>query len=289
MNTSSTTDVYQIVNERIIALLEQGTVPWQQPWQGAGIPSNLVSKRPYSGINVWLLSTLNYPSNYYLTYAQLTKLGALVRKGEKSHIVVFWKRLQTQSEADSELPQSKFVLRYYRVFNIEQCENLPLSILPVEQKIDVQPIEACEQIVTHMPLRPNIIHLHGAAFYHHLGDFVNIPRMEHFHSPESYYQTLFHELVHATGHPSRLNRPSLTSAITFGSETYSMEELIAEMGASYLTSCTGIFEEEAIQSAAYISGWLKTFKNEKRFLIRSAAQAQKAVDFILRCGTEVEK
>ncbi|HYV94628.1 MAG TPA: zincin-like metallopeptidase domain-containing protein [Chitinophagales bacterium] len=298
MNNSTTAvntakhDVYEIVTERIIAQLEKGTVPWQQPWTEAGLPQNLISKRAYRGINVWLLASLGYSENYFLTYKQLKEFGGSVKKDEKAHIVVYWNFVEKDLEGNENGTQpsngkSKKVpfLRYYKVFNVAQCNDIPeMFIKPVIRQ--AYPIPACEDIVAKMPQCPQIKHKDNKAFYNPLSDFVNMPRKESFKSDESYYATLFHELVHSTGHHSRLNRSTLIQMSEFGSEPYSHEELVAEIGTCYLESLAGIITTEFERNASYIQGWLERLKNDKKFILSASSHAQKATDFILNIKFE---
>ena len=282
-NTSSTKlDVYELVTNRIIDLLEAGTIPWQMPWTDAGVPMNLMSKRPYRGINLWLLLSLNYEQNLFLTWDQLKKIGGSVNKNEHGHIVVFWKK-NVKKEEQEEGKDSKTVtmLRYYKVFNIAQCRDIPAHLIPELIKSEGDPILECEAVVNCMPESPLLIFKGKKAYYDVSKDNVVLPQLKSFKTSEAYYSTLFHELVHSTGSDKRLGRKTITEMAEFGSEPYSIEELIAELGAAYLNSYTGILDKELQNSAAYIQGWLEKLKNDKRFIITASGQAQKAVDFIL--------
>jgi antirestriction protein ArdC len=284
-NTSSSkkVDVYAIVTDRIIELLEKGTIPWQKSWTDAGIPMNLLSKRSYRGINLWLLLSLNYDVNLFLTWDQLKKVGASVKQGEHGHMVVFWKtpnKIDTIEEKENDKKQMP-LLRYYKVFNVQQIRDLPTDLVLPELEKEHKPIASCEEIVTHMLNKPEIRHKDQGAYYHRIEDYVNMPRKKSFKDAESYYCTLFHELVHSTGHEKRLNRKSITEMAEFGSETYSFEELIAELGAAFLCSSAGTLINQISDSAAYIKGWLSKLKNDKRFIIQASGAAQKAVDYIL--------
>jgi antirestriction protein ArdC len=278
-------DVYTIVTNRIIELLEKGVIPWQQPWTEAGIPKNLITGKNYRGINVWLLNSLNYAQNSFLTFKQVQDLGASIKKGEKANLVVFWKWLEKENIETKEVERIP-LLRYYNVFNIDQCTGIPKEKLPqvIESKID--PIEACEKIITEMPKKPDIRHVEQRAYYNRSEDYVNLPRTETFKTSENYYATLFHELVHSTGHSDRLNRRELTDSKGFNSQDYAVEELTAEMGASYLKSYAGIPIEKLDNNASYIQSWLERLKNDKQFIVHSSAQAQKATDFILNIRNE---
>ena len=273
-------DVYSIVTDRIIEHLEKGVIPWRKPWTEAGLPKNLISGKQYRGINVWLLASLNYEQNYFLTFKQAKELGGSVRKGEESHEVIFWKQLEREN-AVTKKTEIIPLLRYYNVFNIAQCEGIPKEKLPPVVERNNDPIKSCEEIIEKMPNRPEIRHNEHRAYYNILRDYVNMPEAKTFVNSESYYGALFHELVHSSGHINRLSRKELTDMKGFGSESYSIEELTAEMGACYLKSYAGIPIENLENSAAYIHGWLTKLKKDKKFIVYASAQAQKATDFIL--------
>ena len=278
-NTSSTKlDVYELVTNRIIDLLEAGTVPWQKPWTEAGVPMNLISKRPYRGINLWLLLSLNYEHNLFLTWDQLKKIGGSVNKDEHGHVVVFWKTVKKEEDKESKaIP----ILRYYKVFNIAQCRDIPQNLVPELGSFALDSMLECEAISNSMPDCPVIKHKENKAFYHVGEDYINMPNKKSFKTSEAYYSTFFHELVHSTGSEKRLGRKTITEMAEFGSEPYSIEELIAELGSAYLNSYTGILDKEIQNSVAYIQGWLEKLRGDKRFIISASGQAQKAVDFIL--------
>ena len=276
-------DVYEIITARIISQLESGTVPWHKPWNVGphGGPQNLVSKKGYRGVNVFLLSCMPYTMPYWVSYKQAQQLGGHVRKGEKSTPVVFWKWLEKENLKTGK-PDKIPLLRYYRVFNVSQCDGIDGKIPQVdEQEVEsFEPIAECERIVETMPDRPDIRHGMDGGFYQPSNDFVGMPDRERFDSPESYYSTLFHELTHSTGHTSRLNRKGIVTVAGFGSQTYSKEELVAEMGASFLSGHVGIEADTIDNSASYIASWLKRLRDDKKLVVQAAAQAQKAVDFI---------
>lgn len=276
-------DVYQIVTDRVIELLEAGKVPWHKPWAGteAQAPRNLVTNKPYRGINVWLLSAAGYGSPYWASFKQIKERGGSVRKGEKSSIAVFWKRLIV---TDKETDEKKVIpfLRYYRVFNVEQTEGLDYPKPEVARPKDFNPIAEAERIIAAMPNKPSITHNEARAYYMPALDRVNMPKKELFDAEPEYYGTLFHELVHSTGHATRLGRKVKENEWSaFGSESYSKEELVAEMGASYLNALAGTFHTTAKNSAAYIANWLAALKNDRKMVVHAAAQAQRATDYIL--------
>jgi antirestriction protein ArdC len=298
--------VEEIITDRIVKLLEAGTVPWHKPWAngenaGNGMPRNAVSKRHYRGINVFILASQAYSSPCWLTYKEAVRLGGHVRKGEYATPIIFWKWLAREVEKDDgTLTEKQFpFLRYYNVFNTEQTEGCRLpsdSVVEGEGKAFDQ-IAACEAVYANMPNRPELYHgatesiLRGRkleAYYSPSADRVVMPRREAFDSPEFYYSVLFHELTHSTGSRSRLSRETLTQALHFGDTNYSREELVAEMGASFLSAHTGIEQVTLENSAAYLASWIRRLKGDPRLVIIAAASAQKAVDYILNRKPETE-
>lgn len=276
------TDVYEIVTERICKLLEQGTVPWQQPWSVAtGQPRNLVSKKPYRGINIFLLAATGYSSPYWLTFNQARQLGGTVKKGEKGSMVVFFKVDKVQDRNDPEKESTRWILRYYTVFNVSQCEGIDAKVPAIETKDDVDPIEAAEAIIANMPNRPDISYEGSKAFYSPLIDKITLPPKATFNGGPEFYSTAFHEMTHSTGHESRCNRKEGMTNIKFGSESYSKEELVAEMGSAFLCAEAGIVDRTINNSAAYINSWLKVLKGDKYLVVRAASGAQAASDYIL--------
>lgn len=277
--TIQQSDIYALITNQIIQRLEEGIIPWRQPWTSAGLPQNLSTKRYYKGINVWILCSFGFKRNLFLTFKQIQGLGARVKKGSKSIPVIFWKRFEKEDSQTNEVKYTSF-LRYYSVFNVEQCEGLPEDIIPFIEENTNDPIETCESIVLSMQNPPQLVHSGDEAFYNTALDYINMPIMKNFDNSDSYYSTLFHELVHSTGHSKRLNRKEITESNAFGSEAYSMEELVAELGACYLNSHAGI-ERSIDNSVAYIKHWLQILKNNEQFVIYASAKAQRAVDYIL--------
>ena len=272
-------DVYNMVNERILALLDQGVSPWRKPWAAAAQrpPQNLLSRKPYRGVNTLLLGLAPYESPYWLTFRQALQCGGNVRKGEKSSIAVFWKILDRTDESNPDKERHVPLLRYYSVFNAEQCEGVDAP-KPEVATYDHDPVAQAEAIVAAMPNAPRIAHEdRRRAFYRHSDDTVNMPPLCRFPKAEEYHAVLFHELTHATGHASRLSRDLSGS---FGSTTYGREELIAEMGAAYLCGLAGILDETADNTAAYLDTWRRTIKADKRAVVVAAGAAQKAVDYV---------
>jgi antirestriction protein ArdC len=270
---------YDRITDRIIALLEQGTVPWHKPWTArTRLPRNFVSKNPYRGINVFLLIAMRYESPFWLTFRQVSQLGGSVRKGEKACPVVFWKQTTVEDKKTGE-EKKKYLLRFYHIFNVAQCDGLKIDMTPaMTLKGD---ISKPEDIVANMPQPPLMKHGMTHAYYSPSEDCVCLPVRERFERAEGYYATVFHELVHSTGHERRLKRPTLTESAGFGSNPYCKEELIAEMGAAFLCGQAEIAERTIDNSAAYLKGWLEQLRHDKTLIVQAAAQAQKAADFIL--------
>jgi antirestriction protein ArdC len=271
-------DVYQIVTDRVVELLEAGTVPWNKPWVGGAnqTPKNLASGKPYRGINLWLLGCASYSSPYWVSYKQAQERGGQVKKGEKSSLVTFWKMFESEKDGEKKtIP----MLRYYRVFNVQQCDGLeyPKEELPTRE---FNTIEECERIVSGMPKAPVLTHEEQRAYYQRNADKVNMPKKETFDTAENYYATLFHELTHSTGHESRLGRMQEKFS-HFGDTTYAKEELIAEMGASFLCNVAGIMDRTIDNSASYINSWLKALKNDRKLVVSASSKAQEAAEFIL--------
>jgi antirestriction protein ArdC len=269
---------YERITERIVSLLEQGTVPWNKPWKvKTGLPRNLISKKPYRGINVFLLMAMSYESPHWLTFRQAIQLGGNVKKSEKSCPVVFWKRMKNEDE-ESDEPRKAPLLRLYHVFNVAQCEGLKET--PGVENGSFASTKPAE-IVAKMPQPPVVKHGMAQAFYSPREDCVGMPERERFDSEASYFATLFHELVHASGSEKRLNRASIAERNGFGSDPYCKEELIAELGSAFLCGYAGIVDRTIDNSAAYVEGWLKQFQKDRTLIVYAAAQAQKAADFIL--------
>jgi antirestriction protein ArdC len=280
-------DVYSIVTDRIIELLQAGTVPWQKPWTEAGLPQNMISRRPYRGINLLLLNSLDYEHNLFLTWKQLKTINGSVKKGEKGHVVVFTKMIENKKE-NGEVEKKSF-LRYYKVFNIHQCTDIPKAFLPAKGKMTHEPSAECAAVIDNMPDMPVLQHKKKQAYYLPSEDIINMPKPSTFKTIVDYYGTLFHELIHSTGHQKRLNRKEVTENPAFATEMYSLEELVAEMGSYYLKSHTGVHVEKMGNSLAYINSWLEVFKGNTRFVIKAASKAQAAVEYILRSGKESEE
>jgi antirestriction protein ArdC len=288
--------VYQIVTDRIIASLKEGTIPWEKPWKaptfaGGNFPRNFVTGKAYRGVNVFLLWGTRFSSPFWLTFKQAIELGGNVRKGEKGSQIVFYKQLRTRKVKADDAPLSKegskederapFILTYYTVFNVEQCEGLTIPTVEATPALQIDADDICESIVSGWAGRPSIRTEEvneGRAYYRPATDSVHLPARFRFIDTAHYYATLFHELVHSTGHESRLAR---TFGSSFGDELYSKEELVAETGAAFLCAIAGIGTKHTEQNtAAYIQNWISKLEQDNRLIVQAAASAQRAVDLI---------
>lgn len=267
-------NIYEIVTQKIMEQLEQGVIPWRKPWTNANAV-NWVTQKPYRGINTMLLEP-----GEYCTFKQIKDAGGKVKKGAKSHLVVFWKWLEKENKENGKMEKIPF-LRYYNVFEINtQVEGL--NSKRTIETFDHDPIEEAENIIKGYVNSPDYTFNPGKAVYYPTLDKINCPPMKDFKQIEEFYCTMFHEMIHSTGHKSRLARPGITThSVAFGDEVYSKEELVAEMGASFLCSVAGIENTTISNSASYIQSWLKALKGDSRLVIQAASQAQKASDYIL--------
>lgn len=275
-------DLYEVVTQKIIDLLETGVVPWQVPWRSAnGMPRNLISHKPYRGINLWMLICKPYELPFYLTFEQAHAAGGTVRKGEHGTMVVFWKILEGK-EKDGTLKKTPF-LRYYNVFNISQTEGVDPKHIPATEAHDhdFNPIAEADKIIAEWEDCPPINWNCDHASYSPDSDIVNMPPKRTFFHDEQMYSTLYHELIHSSGHSTRLGRHDKIKNHSFVSSDYSQEELVAEMGAAFLCGITHIEQQTIQNNAAYIKSWIRTFKDDPKILVMAAAQAQNAVNYII--------
>ncbi|WP_018393257.1 zincin-like metallopeptidase domain-containing protein [Bacillus sp. 37MA] len=274
--------IYEMVTNQIIEQLEKGVVPWHLPWINGGAV-NWVTQKSYRGINAFLL-----PPGEYATFKQISHAGGKVKKGSKGSIVVFWKWIETEDKETGDTKDVPF-LRYYKVFEINtQVEGLE-SKRTEETSFDHEPLEAAEQIVKGYETSPFIRFQPGRTVYYPEKDEIQVPPLTDFKQPERFYSTLFHEMIHSSGHKSRLSRTGITkTGVAFGDESYSQEELVAELGAQMLCGIAGIENHTVEQSASYIQSWLRALRDDTKMIVQAAAQAQKAADYILNVSDKEE-
>lgn len=273
-------DAYQIITNRILAKMEGGQIPWQKPWHTFGAPRNYVTQHVYTGINAFLLHFLSDGLPLFMTFRQAKQLGGHIRQGAKGFPIIYY-NISEKETGEGETKKTPFV-NYSTVFNIADVEGVNL-ILPEGADAQHQPLEAVEAVIMSWADRPRISHLDQRAYYVPSQDYVNMPAFGSFLTAEHYYKTLFHELTHATGHRSRLNRPDLAENMAVkGAAGYAREELTAEMGAAFLCGATGMSPEATEEnSAAYLQFWLGHLRNDKKLLVQAASHAQKAANLIL--------
>jgi len=269
--------IYGMITNRMIELLEKGVVPWRRPWKVGGAV-NWKTQKSYRGINTLLLEPGEYAS-----FKQVSEAGGKVKKGESGQMVIFWTWIEKE-DVNGKNVAFPF-LRYYTVFEVtKQCEGLTSK--RNENTFDHDPIMEAEKICAGYIDAPPVRFVSGRAFYRPSDDIVSIPPLRDYEKPQEYYSTLFHEHVHSTGHAKRLKRQGITALSAFGDESYSKEELVAEIGAAMLCGVAGIDNSTMENSAAYVAAWLRKLKNDKQLIVQAAGQAQKAADYIL--GTNIE-
>ena len=281
-------DTYQMVTDRIISELEAGYIPWHRPWCSVNAGAfNRVSGRQYSLLNQMLLKH----SGEYASFNQWTKLGGHIRKGERSEFVVFWKwqdeddaeTSDDEEDAASDERKRHPILKFYRVFHISQVDGVE-PLVEKQDLYDTDPIDEAERLFTGYVEREGIRldqELSNEAYYSPASDGIHLPCIQQYERAEEFYSTAFHEAIHSTGHETRLNRSGLQK-VAFGSDVYSKEELVAEIGSACVMNMLGIETTTSFRnSAAYIQGWLKALRSDRRMVVSAASQSEKAVRFML--------
>lgn len=288
------TDLYQIVTDRIINLLEEGVVPWRKTWGSRGFAQNYETKNVYQGINFFMLNMVApYSMPYYLTWNQIKKLGGNVKKGSKAEYVYFYKEYykgdNSKSRTEEELKQLGLstdgldrirFLKSYKVFNATCIEGIDFK-LPDEAVHDNEEIGECEVFLQSLDPYPEFVSEDlFRAYYCPKKDVINIPPMTSFESSEEFYNCTFHELIHWSGGQKRLER--FSNEVTTSSKEYAEEELIAELGASYLCAHTEIDRTPLLRNkVAYLASWIKRLKGDKGLIFRAAPKAQRAAEFLI--------
>lgn len=295
----ASTNVYEIISDRIIDELEKGIIPWHRPWvcvgKGYGKAVSHTNGKPYSLLNQLLLGK----PGEYITWNQCKKEGGSVKKGAKAKMVCFWKMLpvdktdangapiideKTGKTAQKVIPY----LKYYNVFHIEDCDGIEpkyANVTAPQVPASVAEIDAkAEQVLREYIAREGITleeEESDEAYYSPAQDLIHLPMRKQFDKTAEYYSTAFHESVHSTGHKSRLDRLTTGRAAAFGGQEYSKEELVAELGAASICHALGIETESSFKnSVAYVQSWLKALRNDKRMIVGAASKAEKAVALI---------
>ena len=279
------TSVNEIVTNRIIEELEKGNIPWQRPWSTAGrYAMSHSTKKPYSLLNQMLLRP-----GEYLTFEECKREGGKVKKGEKGNFVVSWakiKKVETDEEGNERttiIPR----LKYYYVFEVSQCEGIERNCTEEPKTYGNTPVESAENIITAYIERETVTFTatdSNRAYYSPSEDAVVVPDLKYFEAVEEYYSTSFHELTHSTMHQDRCNRAEERKGkkVAFGSEEYSKEELVAEIGAATLVNMIGLESDKSFKnSVSYIQSWIGKLKNDKNLIVSASSRAEKAVNYIL--------
>ena len=285
-------NVYQMVTDRVIEQMQQGIIPWHQPWVGVAGAINYVSRKTYSQLNQFLLGR----EGEWLTFKQVKACGGSVKKGVKASFVVFYQMTVKKVEVDvknengevekQEREKQIPVLRYYNVFHIDDCEGIESKNKPTEQGEQLQPVERAEKVINGYVQREGLTFQNqqprADAYYRPSTDTVVVPMLKQYEIVEEYYSTTFHELTHSTMHPDRCNRKADMKTAAFGKKDYSREELVAEIGSAMLCTVTGLDCDKAFKnSVAYIQGWLGALKNDNKAIVWAASRAEKAAKYIM--------
>lgn len=275
--------IYEKINNIILSNLEKGCIPWRKPWNTPSIkPQNFATKHVYQGCNFFITSIIGGTNPYFLTLKQANDLGGSIKAGAKAIPIIYWSLMHKKDKSTGEQLEEKFgFLKYSNVFKADDIKGIefPKIELPT---IEFSPNEAAEKLIK-SAREANAIAVYNeeacGAYYSPSDDKISMPKRDIFHSSHEFYSTLFHEAGHSTGHESRLNRKSLTTMSRFGSHEYSKEELVAELVAAYLCAKTGI-NNTIENTSAYIESWSKKLKDNPKWFIEAAGQAQKAASYI---------
>jgi antirestriction protein ArdC len=271
-------DQYSKINASLISALENGENIWRKTWQSVkdcGMPHNLNTGNNYKGSNMILLGMQDVPCQAWVTFKGAKKLGGNVKKGAKSSKVFFWEFREVEDKKTGDKKIIPF-LKVHSVFNaMRDCEGLEDKLKDKAPMGESNPSECLQDYLK----RESITLSHGgnSAYYAPMQDSITMPHEQSFENSGYYNAVLAHEIIHSTGHNTRLNR--LEKSAAFGSGSYAFEELVAEIGACYLCATMGI-EPDFDQSAAYLKGWAKKLKENQNWFTSAGGKAQKALAFI---------
>ncbi len=282
-------DIYSSITQKIISDLEKGTLTWRKPWSAGNLTGNVMlplrwNDIPYTGINTIMLwataADKGYTSPYWMTYKQALDMKAHVRKGEKGSTVVYADKIigeKTKEDGTSQTMHIPF-LKVYTVFNACQFEGLPEAYFKIPEPKIVNLEKRIAEVEQFFKDTKADIITGGKAAYYEMLDKIEMPPFECFDNAAGYYATLAHEVTHWTKHPSRLNRDF--NRKKWGDEGYAKEELVAELAACFMGASLGFEPITKENHSAYIKSWLQVLKNDNRFIIHAASQAQKAVEYL---------
>lgn len=295
MKTNYAQSKFDEIVAKLIEDMENGMAPWMKPWGACGMPANLSTGKNYKGVNILLLSFGGFSTNLWGTFNQIKALHGMVKKGEKSMPVFFFDMIEKKEE-DEETGEEKTrkipMLRCYNVFNADQVEwseKTPARITDA-LVMDRNPGDRIDDVEAFVETTgANIINGGNRAYWNPQTDEIGMPKFEAFRSPDDYYAVLLHELTHWTGSESRLDRKRHEK---YGDKTYAFEELIAEIGSAFLCGHFALNVAPA-QHPEYLKSWAKKLtgmntRDAAKFIWKAAADAQKAFDFLMQCGEEME-
>lgn len=285
-------DIQQTITDRLISIMEKGELPWSCPWQRDGdhpMPYNFGTKAGYNGINILLLwSELmekSYSCNGWLTFKQASELGGKVIRGEKSTKIIYFQMVERRRQKNSDDQVFYPMLRQFNVFNLDQIEGIDVErkpFVPLDVE-DEKALNAFNQRIDQYCINTGLTVKHKGqqAYYSPAVDLIKMPQFERFNSQSDYLATYTHELIHSTGHKTRLARFDADSgSFNVKREAYAFEELVAELGSAFLCGEFGIKGQHE-QHASYLQFWLKHLKDDKSFIFKAAAKASKASEFFL--------
>jgi len=288
--------VYQIVQERFVKLIEEAIngddkkLPWEKPWVGRP-KVNYVTRRPYRGMNLFLLPE---DENEFITFTQLSNLrekdpSIKLKKGCKKHMVFYWNIVEKENE--DEETETIPVLRYYTVYSINDVEGLESKFLEFTHESSIEEADVIiDDYINTNGIDFKEVEGSDKAFYSPSRDYIRVPAKSQFKDLDEFYNTIFHEIAHSTGHPSRLNRFKENETNIFGSESYSKEELVAELASAMILGNLNIENKKVEKnSVAYLHGWMQAIKEDINLIISACSKAQKASDFILSNIQEQEE
>ena len=293
MRTNERHSLYSEVTSRIIAEMEEGRLPWVQPWDVSlcpcTMPQNAVTGRRYSGINILILwATVidrGFAGQRWLTYKQAEAAGGHVRKGEKGTVICYADRFTPKAEeepAGEEARDPRIIafLKRFTIFNIDQCEGLPDDLTQIAEVPG--PLISIDEVDSIIRQSGVDLRIGGnEAYYSPSGDYVAVPPQMAFHASINWYRTVLHELGHWSGHPSRLGRDQSGA---FASALYAKEELVAEMASAFTCASLGI--EPTVRHSDYIGAWLEVLRGDERAIFRAASAASKAADYLVAFGRQ---
>ncbi len=283
--------VYTIVFDRLVEQLDNAG-KWKKGWTWSQLPRNYDTGHIYSGFNLFYLMFSGRQNPYWLTFSQVQKHGGQIKKGERATpllMPITKKSPKKDADGNPVLDENgkqvkrEFIcgFRYYKVWNLEQTTGVPDKKIPSQKERDNAKIPTCEEILSFM--KPHLETKAGEPAFYPAKDIIRMPPMSVFDSSEEYYATFFHELTHWTGHPSRLNRDGIKN-VKPRSQSYSREELVAEIGALFLCAFTEIDSSTAANAAAYVRSYYTHLKKEPKELVTAASEAYRATKFILDMG-----